>query len=118
MGEFVLGVAASALVVVAVWALYGLVWVANARTRGGGACYWLPMWRCFRLVVRNLDGPDAITSVRYRTWLRETRPAGGGSSVISWLDREITSGERILLPQREDLTVLSFRCEPSDSGPG
>src|SRR5439155_18434685 len=100
---FFVGVAASAVVLLGVWALYPLVYRAEARKRATAACWWLPIWRSFRLVVRNMDGKDPVTAVRYRIWLRQAKPAIAGSSVITWLDRDLAESERILLPRREDL---------------
>src|SRR5437764_256796 len=98
MIEFLSGIAASVGVVILVWSLYALVYFAEARKRAMAACWWLPIWRCFRLVIRNMDRAHPITALRYRVWLREARAATAGSSSKTWVDRELAYGDRILLP--------------------
>jgi len=62
--DFVIAVAAT---VVGAGLVYGLYWIAyraRAQQRATAGCWWLPAWRCFRIVIRNIDGADPITAIR------------------------------------------------------
>jgi len=113
MSEFIAGVMSSLSVVMLLYVIYSFAYRVHAQGRATAACWWLPAWKCFRLVIRNMEGSTPVASIRYRTWLREDRPAVPGSSVKTWVDHDLTSGERIVLPPHEDLTTVSFRCEES-----
>jgi hypothetical protein len=111
VSDILTGIATGLVVAFLSYSVYALVGFAQARRRATAACFWLPAWKCFRLVIRNMDGSTPVTAIRYRVWLRADSPAVPGSTVITWQDRDLSSNERILLPQKEDLTVLSFRYE-------
>jgi hypothetical protein len=94
--------------------LYFLYWLSSrscSRNRAYAQCWWLPGWNCFRFVIRNMHSKVNLICVRHRAWLRATKPPITGCSVKSFVDTEITSGERILLPNEQDLPVLCFRLE-------
>ena len=73
--------------------------------------WWLPAWRCWRFVVRNIGGNTSLWEIQYRCWLREIVPAQLSSSVASFRDAELSIGQRIILPVGQDLPVLCFRFE-------
>jgi hypothetical protein len=73
--------------------------------------WWLPAWRCWRFVVRNIGGNTNLWEIQYRCWLREIVPAQVGSSVASFRDTDLSGGQRIILPVGQDLPVLCFRFE-------
>jgi len=52
-----------------------------------------------------------LYSIRYHSWLRIKKPSAPGSSVGSFLDTELTNGERIVLPGDQDLPLVCFRIE-------
>jgi hypothetical protein len=111
VSDFLMGLGTGLVVASVIYSVYALAGFTHARRRATAACFWLPAWECFRLVIRNMDGSTPVTAIRYRTWLRADSPAVPGSTVITWQDRDLSSNERILLPRKEDLTVLSFRYE-------
>ena len=99
--------------------LYGLYWFQSkwwASKRAYAECWWLPGWNCFRFVIRNMHSSDNITSIEYRSWLRDRLPPKQGCSVPSLVDTELTSEKRILLPSGDDLPVCCFRFEESTGG--
>lgn len=94
--------------------LYHLYWISFrhcSAKRAYAQCWWLPDWNCFRFVIRNMHSEENLMSIKYRAWLRSIQPARLGSSVKTFEDKEIASGERILLYGRQDLPVLCFRFE-------
>ncbi len=100
--------------------LYGLYWVPSkwwTSKRAYAECWWLPGWNCFRFVIRNMHSREDITSIEYRSWLRDRLPQRLGCSVPSLVDTELTSGKRVLLPVGDDLPVCCFRFEQSTEGP-
>ena len=58
-----------------------------------------------------MEGDSSLRSLRFRTWLRDIEAARPGSSVASFIDTELGSGERLLLPAEQDLPILCFRLE-------
>jgi hypothetical protein len=99
----------------AIGVLY-LLYVASAlyagKRIGKAECWWLPGANTFRLVIRNLPRNAHLSSIRFRAWLREVAPASEGMSVRTFIDSELTQGERLLLPEREDQPLICFRLEP------
>lgn len=79
-------------------------------------CWWLPSRKCFRYVIRNMYTKDALFCIKYRAWLREYWPPVDGCSVGTFVDTEIVSGERILLPGRKDSPVLLPKSVESELG--
>jgi hypothetical protein len=74
--------------------------------------WWLPPWNCYRLVLRNIEGAREYTDIAYRSWIREVELDRPGCSVKSFADKDLTHGERILLPVGQDLPTICFRLEP------
>jgi len=109
--DFLLSVFASLL---AIGFIY-LIYLASARHAISGIavaeCWWLPSAKTFRFVIRNIPRKMNLSGIRYRTWLRETLPRQEGISVETYIDTEISTGERLLLPGRQDLPILCFRFE-------
>ncbi len=58
-----------------------------------------------------MHNKGSLTSIHFRTWIREIVPSGPGSSVNTFIDQELTNGERIILPSGQDLPALCFRFE-------
>ncbi len=116
MGTAILGLVTSfvgsALVVLVVYYSY---WISNQRaSRPAYAGYWwLPAWNCYRFVIRNMPHADSLISLRWRSWIRVIKLARTGSSVDTFVDTELSSGERVLLPGGQDLPVLCFRFQES-----
>jgi hypothetical protein len=108
--NFVISFFASAAVVAF---LYSLYWCAFRRssTEREVKGWWLPGWSCYRVVVRNMDREDSLIGIKSRAFLREVLPRKPGSSVKTFLDTEIASGERILLPGGQDFPAVCFRFE-------
>ena len=101
----------SAVVVVLLYFLYWLSSRRCSRERAYAECWWLPGWNCFRFVIRNMHSEDDLSSVKYRAWLRSIESATQNCSVNTFVDNDIVSGERILLPRGQDLPILCFRFE-------
>ena len=80
--------------------------------------WWLPAWRCWRFVVRNIEGNTNICAIEHRCWLREILPARPGSSAQSFKDTELSAERRIILPAGEDFPILCFRFEERDGNLG
>lgn len=100
--------------VLVVWTMYKIYARSSRKLseeKPYAECWWLPAWNCFRFVIRNMDSQEPVFSVKYRSWLRTVKPGGPGSSVNSFVDTELTSDERILLPPSQDLPVVCFRIE-------
>jgi len=57
-----------------------------------------------------------LTGIKYRAWLRYVLPKDEGSSVKTFIDRELSSNERLLLPGGQDLPVVCFRVEKRSDG--
>jgi len=76
--------------------------------------WWLPAWRCWRFVLRNMEGNANLCGIEYRCWLREIVPAQPGSSPQSFRDTGLSVERRIILPTRQDLPILCFRFEKRD----
>lgn len=92
--------------------LYFLYWLSSRlclHEKAYAECWWLPGWNCFRFVIRNMHSENDLSSVRYRAWLRSIKPATKNCSVNTFIDSDIVSGERILLPRGQDLPILCFR---------
>jgi len=73
--------------------------------------WWLPGWKCWRFVIRNMEGRSSLHSLRFKAWLREIEPNRPGCSVNTFLDNDLTEGHRFLLPKEQDLPILCFRFE-------
>jgi len=56
----------------------------------------------------------SLTSIHFRAWIRKLVPSGPGSSVNTFIDQELTNGERIILPSGQDIPALCFRFEYHD----
>jgi len=101
----------SLLVLIIFYVLYVFSSQRSSRKRAYAELWWLPGWQCFRFVIRNMQSEDSLIDIKYRAWLRSIRPPKAGCSVKTLEDVEIASGERILLPGRQDLPVVCFRFE-------
>lgn len=108
---YIVGVLSSATVVVLVYFAYWVSWNHSSRQRAYASCWWLPAWNCFRLVIENMDDGGNLTAIRYRTWIRRVHLASAGSTVNTFEDHVLESGERIILPAGQDVPVLCFRVE-------
>lgn len=81
--------------------LYFCYWVSSqhvSRKKAYAKCWWLPGWNCFRFVIRNMRGKNNLILIKYRGWLRSIKPSIVGCSTPTFVDTELISGERILLP--------------------
>jgi hypothetical protein len=109
--SIVLSALGSLLAIVAVYALYiGSAEYCKSH-RAMAECWWLKDARSFRFVIRNMSGPSNLTGIRFRVWMRTIIPSAEGISVNTFADTEVESGERLLLPKRQDLPLLCFRFE-------
>lgn len=63
-----------------------------------------------------MHSEDNLIGVRYRAWLRSIRPSRVGCSVNTFVDAEIVSGERTLLPGGQGLPVICFTFEDKGNG--
>lgn len=111
MLNFLLNIIASALVIAAVYFCYWFSYKHYSAKRAYAECWWLSRWNCFRLVIRNMHDKGSLTSIHFRAWIRKLVPSVPGSSVNTFIDQELTNGERIILPSGQDLPVLCFRFE-------
>lgn len=115
MQSFVLSFLGSLLAIVAVYTLYiGSAEYCKSH-RAMAECWWLKDARSFRFVIRNMFGSSNLTGIRFRVWTRTVIPSAEGISVNTFVDIEVESGERLLLPTRQDLPLLCFRFEQSAS---
>lgn len=86
---------------VVVGLLYFCYWISSrhvSRKKAYAECWWLPGWNCFRFVIRNMRDKNNLTLIKYRSWLRSIKPSIPGCSTPTFVDTELTTGERILLP--------------------
>ncbi len=111
MRDFLISYAGSLAGVATVFGLYLLSAYSASKGKAYAEIWWLPGWNCFRFVIRNMHGDHPLTDIAYRAWLREVRPSGPGSSVSTFVDAELATGHRILLPTGNDYPVLCFRFE-------
>lgn len=73
--------------------------------------WWLPGWNVWRVVIRNIGGSASLHELRWRAWYRRVQPSKPGCSVSTFVDTELESGERHLLPVDQDIPILCFRFE-------
>jgi len=109
--DFLLSVFASLLAIGLVYLVYMASAKHVASVTAKAECWWLPLPNAFRFVIRNIPSNANLSGIRYRTWLRETLPRREGNSVETYIDTEISAGERLLLPGQQDLPILCFRFE-------
>jgi hypothetical protein len=88
-------------------------WCANRVAKAGA--WWLPGVKSFRFVIRNIPRRGNLTAIRFRVWLRTVVERTPEISVDTYVDSDILTGERILLPGRQDLPLLCFRFETAGS---
>jgi hypothetical protein len=106
----------SLIVLIIFYSLYVFSSRRSSRKRAYAKLWWLPGWQCFRFVIRNMHSEDNLIGIKYRAWLRSIQPPKEGCSVKTFIDVEIISGERILLPGGQDLPVICFRFENKGNG--
>ncbi len=82
-----------------------------SKIKANAECWWLPEWNCWRFVIKNTNSKDTLNNIKYRTWFRHIKPATSGSSVKSFVDKDLIAGERIILPKDQDLPIFCFRVE-------
>jgi len=114
--SFVVSFAGSAVVLIVFYSLFVYSSRYASRKRAYARLYWLPAWQCFRFVIRNMESKDSLIGTNYRAWLRSIRPSREGSTVKTFVDVALESGERILLPGVQDLPVICFRFEDGENG--
>jgi hypothetical protein len=105
--------------VAALIVLYGLyIWCSfrSSRDKASAELWWLPAWKCFRLVIRNIPAGYEITDIRSRAWLRDVVPSGPGSSVNSFRDADLVRSDRIMLSREDDYPLVCFRLEKMSDG--
>ena len=115
MQSFVLSALGSFFAIVMVYALYICSAEYCKSHKAMAECWWLKDARSFRFVIRNMSGSTNLTDIRFRVWMRTIIPSAEGISVKTLVDAEVESGERLLLPRRQDLPLLCFRFEQADS---
>ena len=111
MKEIFFSFVGSALVICTLYFLYWLSVQLSTKSQAYAECWWLPGWNCFRYVIRNIPNENSLMSIKYRSWFRKVLDPRPGSSVKTLVDTDISCGERIVLPGKQDLPVLCFRFE-------
>jgi hypothetical protein len=109
---FVLSVMASLCAIVVVYFLYLACGKHAEATIGTAECWWLPTVNTYRFVIRNIPRSANLLGIHYRVWVRRILPPSEGISVATFLDTDLSDGERLLLPGHEDLPVFCFRLQP------
>jgi hypothetical protein len=74
-------------------------------------CWWRPRYNSYRLFIKNRKSKRNLYLVKYDVLKRRDVPAGEGCNVNTFIYESLSSGERIILPPNEDLTVLCFRLD-------
>jgi len=87
----------------------------RARKRGRAEIWFLPAYRCCRLVLRNLPHRKVLYDIRYRAFLRKIEPPSAGASVESYGDKEILGRDEMFLFGEDDQVLVSFRVEGEDA---
>lgn len=114
--SFLLSVLASLCAIGILYLLYlASAWYA-ARAIATAECWWLPGVDTYRFVIRNIPRKGNLFGIRYRVWLRRVVLPSKGTSVKTFLDCPLSDGERLLLPKGQDLPLICFRFESSDTG--
>lgn len=75
--------------------------------------WYLPSYG-FRLVIRNLPHKKTLTDIKYRTFIRSYIPESAGSSVATFADRPVSSGDDMVLFPKTDQILLSFSLRKDD----
>ena len=107
--SFLLNLAGSLAALILLYGLYFFCARLFARGKASLETWWLPAWRCFRLVIRNIPQGYALTDVRSRAWLRYLVPRRDGCSVNSFRDIELVRTDRIMISRKNDLPLICFR---------
>src|SRR5262249_15047479 len=79
-----------------------------ARQEGRPELWYLPRWG-FRLVIHNMSGKKKLSDIRHRALLRNTLPAGYGSSVKTFVDQMLLERDDFFLFPGTDQVLLSFK---------
>jgi hypothetical protein len=112
IGPFLLGALSSLLAAFAIWAIYIAV-LQSAREVASLECWWNPDFKNWRIVIRNIDSDFTLLDTTYRSWYRLYHRAANNASVITYDDLLLSSGNRVVLPRRQDLPLLCFRLAES-----
>ena len=113
--NFLLNVAGSLTAVVILYTAY-VTLVKFSYDIANLEMWWLPEFKCWRVVIRNIPVRYEITEVRSNSWLRYIVPPSERSSVNSFRDIDLAHTERILIAQNSDLPVTCFRLGESSNG--
>jgi hypothetical protein len=116
MVSLLLNVAGSLIAIAILYGLY--VWASHrsSRDKANAQLWWLPAWKCFRLVIRNIPYEYDITDIRSRAWLRDLIPHHEGSSVNSFKDVDLICSDRIMSWRGDDYPLVCFRLAKTNVG--
>jgi hypothetical protein len=106
-----LNVAGSVIALIGLYGLYIWCSLRSARNKASAELWWLPAWKCFRLVLRNIPVRYEVTDIRSRAWLRDVVPRRDGSSVNSFKDVNLACAERVVLSRDDDYPIVCFRLQ-------
>ena len=87
-----------------------------SKREGRPEIWYLPAYKHFRLVVRNITGKKTLSDIKYRVIIRSVVPPHDGCSVETWLDQVITERNDFFLFPESDQLMLCFRVEYDNSG--
>lgn len=109
--SFLVSFGASFAVLVLLYGFYIFCSFRLSSNKAYGEIWWLPAWKCFRFVIRNIPGRHEITDIRSKAWLREVEPKRPGSSVNSFRDTELVCNDRLMIPTANDYPLICFRLQ-------
>jgi hypothetical protein len=114
--SFLLNLGGSVAALIALYGLYVLWPFLFSSDKASAEMWWLPAWKCFRLVIRNIPVGYEITDVRSKAWLRDVVSRRDGSSVDSFRDKDLVRSDRIMIPRADDFPLLCFRLQKVTDG--
>ncbi|MBD2057800.1 hypothetical protein H6F88_17535 [Oculatella sp. FACHB-28] len=65
----------------------------------------------FRLVIKNIERKRRFRDIKYKIFIRKLIPPSDGSTVYTFSDQEILSGEELFLFPNSDQTMLCFQLK-------
>jgi len=87
-----------------------------SQREGRPEIWYIPAYKHFRLVMRNITGTKTLSDIKYRAIVRQVIPPTPGCSVKTWLDQVLSEREDFFVFSGSDQLLLCFRLEHTDGG--
>lgn len=114
--EFFYGQFAALVMFFAVPAGWYIFWKWTAANEGRPEIYYIPAYKCFRFVIRNLPRRITLSDLKTRAFLRGKILPVKGSGVSTYADVALVNQHDFFLFPGNDQVLISFRVRARKNG--